>query len=341
MNLLKIIAAVVIGTIPASACTSMIVSARASADGRPMLWKHRDTGTEHNFIERVPARDGQYGYVALFNGGDSLLREAWMGMNDAGFAIMNTASYNLAPDTAKIKDREGIVMSLALQRCVTAEDFAAMLDTLPRPMGVQANFGVLDAEGRGGYFETNDTGYTYFDIAEAPDGVLCRTNFSFTGNDKDGMGYIRYDNAIRLMHNHIANADIRPEHFTEGLSRSFYHSLLDKDFLADTTQHWAVDQDFIPRYSSSASIVIVMPEANADPSKMQMHTVIGYPAVGTTQLVTLENIPEDLRPTAHGWRSPACNASLERKRQAFPIRRGSGRRYVNLDYIRSLISANR
>ena len=78
-----------------------------------MMWKHRDTGADHNFIQRVEAdtsRPGSIGYVALFNGGDTGLREAWMGMNDAGFAVMNTASYNLAPDTTDYKDREGLVI---------------------------------------------------------------------------------------------------------------------------------------------------------------------------------------------------------------------------------------
>ena len=97
------------------ACTSAIVSAKASKTGRPLLWKNRDTGTEHNFVEKVEAKDGNYAYVALYNGGDKKLRDAWLGMNEVGFAIMNTASYNLAPDTAKLKDQEGYVMSLALQ----------------------------------------------------------------------------------------------------------------------------------------------------------------------------------------------------------------------------------
>ena len=83
----------------AEACTSMLVSGAYSRSGRPMMWKHRDTGAEDNFIERKAATDSTIGFVALYNGGDSLLREAWMGVNDRGFAIMNTASYNLAPDT--------------------------------------------------------------------------------------------------------------------------------------------------------------------------------------------------------------------------------------------------
>ncbi len=76
----------------AFACTSAIVSASANPSGRPILWKHRDTSTIDNKIEYVAPADGGYGYVALFNAADKNLREAWMGMNEAGFAVMNTAS---------------------------------------------------------------------------------------------------------------------------------------------------------------------------------------------------------------------------------------------------------
>ena len=138
---------IVFACVQVLACTSAIVSAKASKNGRPLLWKNRDTGTEHNFVEKVDAEDGNYAYVALYNGGDSTLRDAWLGMNEVGFAIMNTASYNLAPDTAKLKDQEGFVMSLALKKCRTLADFEVLLDTISKPMGVQANFGLIDANG--------------------------------------------------------------------------------------------------------------------------------------------------------------------------------------------------
>ena len=105
------------------ACTSAIVAASRSASGRPILWKNRDTGADNNFLARVEPTDSTFGFIGLFNAGDSALSEAWMGMNDAGFAIMNTASYNLAPDTAAYKDREGAVMAAALARCRTVADF--------------------------------------------------------------------------------------------------------------------------------------------------------------------------------------------------------------------------
>lgn len=322
------------------ACTSMIVSAGASASGRPLMWKHRDTGTEHNFVERVPARTGGLGYVALFNGGDSLLSEAWMGMNDAGFAIMNTASYNLAPDTARLKDREGAVMTMALRKCRRIEDFASLLDTLPKPMGVQANFGVIDAYGSGAYFETDDYSYVKFDLADATDGVLIRTNHSFTGNDTDGYGYIRYCNACDILAEEISTGQLSPEAFTEKASRSFWHSLLKKDFAA-SGDRWVIDQDFIPRNISSASIVIegVVPgESLAD---MTMWTVIGYPPCSHVEAVTLDHVPDGLRPVADGFHSPDCDEAVKRKHMAFPIDRGSGPHYIDMDYLRPVMESER
>jgi hypothetical protein len=313
----------------------MIVGAKASANGRPLMWKHRDTGAEDNFVERV-AHPGELAYVALFNGGDSLLREAWMGMNEAGFAIMNTASYNLAPDTATVKDREGLVMSRALQVCRSVDDFKNLLDTLPKPLGVQANFGVIDAQGNGAYFETDDYSYTpfYLSDTDTDNDVLMRTNFSVSGNDSTGMGYIRYDNACHILADRINGGGFVPTDFTERASCSFYHSLLGKDMLADTTVHWAVDQDFIPRRISTASIVIEGMKPADNCTDMTMWTVIGYPPLSHAQKVTIDSVPDGLRPLQPGYRSADCNAVNARKRKAFSLKRGNGQHYVNLDYIR-------
>lgn len=334
-RLLTILPAAVIAASTALGCTSAIVGADATQSGRPLLWKHRDTGTEHNFVARV-ARDGQIPYVALFNGGDSLLAEAWIGLNASGFAIMNTASYNLAPDTAVHKDCEGLVMSAALARCRSLGDFEALLDSLPKPMGVQANFGVIDSTGAGAYYETDDHHYIKYSLDDAPRGVLVRTNYSCSGDSACGMGYIRRDNAVALLEPHIAARDITPATFTEELSRSFYHSLLRRDPLADGDS-WAVDQDFIPRRSSSASIVIEGVKPGEPPTLSVMWTAIGYPPCATVVPVTVDSVPERLQPLAPRWRSEECDYVLSLKRQAFPITRGSGQNYINLDFLREII----
>ena len=80
-----------------SACTSAIIGANATPDGRPLLWKHRDTSTIDNKVEYITSKEGEYNYVALFNADDKRCEQAWIGMNDVGFAVMNTASYNITP----------------------------------------------------------------------------------------------------------------------------------------------------------------------------------------------------------------------------------------------------
>lgn len=316
------------------ACTSAIISAKASKTGRPLLWKNRDTGTEHNFVEKVEAKDGNYAYVALYNGGDSTLRDAWLGMNEVGFAIMNTASYNLAPDTAKLKDQEGYVMSLALKKCRTLADFETLLDTISKPMGVQANFGMIDATGDGAYYETNDYTYTKFSLSDAEDGVLVRTNYSYTGEEGGGYGYIREDNAWHLLEPYIKNKSVEASTFTDEISRSFYHSLKDRD-VAKGEDRWIVDQDYIPRRTTSASVVMEGILPDEDPSLYMMWTEIGYPPCSYTLPVMIDYLPQELRPQGKEWRSQLCNEIIEKKHKVFSIKRGSGKHYIDMNAIRA------
>lgn len=320
----------------AIACTSALVGGKVTKNGRPLLWKNRDTGTLDNFIARVlPSTADEMEYIGLFNAGDSTLSEAWLGMNRAGFAIINTASYNLAPDTARLKDREGVVMAEALKRCRNVDDFASLLDKMPRPMGVQANFGVMDANGGGGYFEVDDHNYQFYPLSDEPSGVQIRTNYSQSGAEDEGMGYIRYRNAETLLAPHINNKDITPATLTDTLSCSFYHSLLGRDVTCDSAR-WIVDQDFIPRHSTSATIVIEGVRAGEDVSGMTMWVGLGYPPVATVKRVTFESLPPELEPGAD-WHSAECDAAMQRKEKIFPIHAGSGQRYIDLDALKTAL----
>ena len=170
------------------ACTTALVSGKFTPDGRPLLFKQRDTDELHNKIEFF--HDGRYDYVGLVNSKDPS-HAVWGGYNSTGFAIINSASYNLNEhDQASVKDNEGIIMKLALQRCRTVRDFEQLLDSLPKPLGVEANFGVIDAQGGGAYFETGNSHFKKYDVndpAVAPDGYIIRTNFSFSGNRSHGI----------------------------------------------------------------------------------------------------------------------------------------------------------
>lgn len=324
----------------AEACTSAIIGASKSATGRPLLWKNRDTGTEHNFVAKVAPKDsGDIAYVALFNGGDSLLLDAWIGVNEAGFAIMNTASYNLAPDTATYKDQEGRVMTEALRRCRTVGDFSRLLDSLPRPFGVQANFGVIDASGAGGYYETDDYGYKTYMLDDGND-VLLRTNYSYSGDSVSGFGYIRHENERHLLQPYIDGDSVSAYALTDVLSRSFYHSLIDRD-VAEGDDEWVVDQDFIPRHSTSASVVVEGIEPGEDPRLSMMWTAIGYPPCSYVLPVWVDDVPPELQPVGTEWRSPLCDSILVLKRRSFPIARGSGRRYLHMPTVMEISARQR
>ena len=73
------------------------------------MWKNRDTDIFQNAI--MYFNDGKYNSMGLIDSDDPTGKAIWAEYNSAGFAIMNTASYNLIlKDTIEVKDREGIVM---------------------------------------------------------------------------------------------------------------------------------------------------------------------------------------------------------------------------------------
>lgn len=328
------------GSLTARACTSAIVGAGA-AGGHTLLWKHRDSGFKDNFIARVAATDSTMAFVGLFNGGDTQLREVWAGFNEAGFAVMNTASYNLAPDTASVADREGMVMTRALRVCRTVEDFLRVLDAEMangRTAGVQANFGVTDAAGNGAYVETSDHSYRVYPLADSPQGWMVRSNYSYSGSSEGRLGEVRHDNATTLITRHLSSspaAYLRPEDFTENFSRSYYHARSNREELtASPLPSTLTDRgEYISRRSSSASVVI----DRTPGGHTVMWVALGFPAGSVTMPVTLDSIPTPLLASPSTGRSPLCDEANLRRAKAFP-RKAEGKTWVvNAPYLRRLI----
>lgn len=304
-------------------CTSMIVSASKSESGRPLLWKHRDTDADNNFLAKVEPTDSTAGYVGLFNAGDSLLSEAWMGMNDRGFAIMNTASYNVADHESPLADREAAVMTEALKYCTTVDDFASLLDILPKPLGVQANFGVIDAHGGAAYFETDDRNWVRYNVDDSDGGYIIRTNFSHSGDSLRGYGYIRYATAQKLVgeHNKISACDL-----TENFSKQFYHSLHGRNFENDSIVY---DADFIPRRISTSSLVVEGVLPGEEPDNIKMWGCLGYPPCSVSDRITLYHVPEDFRPDGN-WRSPAADRAALLRSGSCAMTLPEGNNYLDM-----------
>lgn len=319
------------------ACTSAIITGKLTADGRPMLLKHRDTGELNNRVEKFTGK--KYTFIGLVDS-PSTGGCVWAGTNSVGFSIVNTASYNLKDDDVQEMDKEGELMYKVLGSCKTLKDFEQFLDKYPRPMRVEANFGVIDAQGGAAYYEVNNTTWKKIDVNDpkiAPEGFLAVTNFSYTGRANEGMGYVRYHTAHQVLLERSVLGNITPHWVFSNISRSFRHSLLGIDLRKDGEQvapnGWFIDQDFIPRRSTSASILIqgVKPGENA--ALTTMWTVLGYPPVALALPLFVDGtLPEGVVKNSEG-RSDYCDWALSAKENVFPITRGNGKKYLNFNIL--------
>lgn len=324
-------------------CTTAIISGKYTKDGRPLLYKHRDSGFSQNKL--VYFSGGKYPFIGLVNTEDEESKEVWSGCNSKGFAIMNSASYNLKPtdDTTELVDMEGIVMKKALETCSSVDDFEELLKNWKKPIGVEANFGVIDAFGGAAYFECNNFSYTKIDAnnpAIAPFGFIIRTNYSFTGSDDNGYGYIRYLTAENLFYEAKASNNLDYKFLLQDVSRSLRHSLLDIDLKKDVdagrvNNEFTYFEDFIPRQSSVAVMVVRGVKSGESPEFATIWTALGFPLASIAlpawvsagemmpkSLISIKNFPSEL-----------CDISLKIKDKCFPVKRGSGKKYLNLNAV--------
>ena len=328
-------------------CTTFIISGKNTPDGKPILYKNRDTGTLDNAI--VFFSDGKYQYIGIVDSRVSWKKEVWGGYNSAGFAIMNSMAYNNnIGDTTKFEDQEGIVMKLALASCATLADFEKLLTDLPRPLGVNSNFGVIDASGGAAYYETGNYGFKKIDAndpALAPDGYLIRTNHSFTGAVDQGMGYIRYAAASEALNMAAAQKKLEPQYLLNNISRNLKHSLTKVNLRSDLprdnkSSEFRNFEDFIPRFSTASVIMVVGAAKGEDPAAAMAWMVDGSPLTAVAVPVWVsagKNLPwvVSMKDDMH---SPLCDAAMQLKDQLFPISRGNGNKYIN---VAALINAEK
>lgn len=319
-------------------CTTAIISGKFTSDGRPLLWKHRDADELNNKI--MYFNEGKYAFIGLVDATDIQGKAIWVGCNSAGFAIMNAASYNLKADTFALKDKEGELMKQALMKCATIDEFEAFLKNHKKPMGVEANFGVIDAKGGAAYFETNNFDYVKIDVNDtriAPMGYVIRTNYSFTGKPDAGYGYIRYIAAEDLFYYASSINDISPQFIIQKMSRSLKHGLTGINLKEEYSKHpedpkFVTFEDFIPRNASSASVVIEGVKAGESADLTTMWAVVGWPLTSVVMPVwVIGKTAPSLLLADKNNKSPLCSKALELKDRCFPISRGNGFRYLNIN----------
>ncbi len=330
----------IIGIERSMACTSIIISGKYTADGRPIMWKHRDTSSENNKLIYFSGQ--KYDYIGMVST-ETENKSVWMGMNSAGFCIMNTVSYNI--NNGEDYDKgygEGEVMALALSSCATLEDFEKLIMSLDRPSGLAANFGVIDANGGAAYYEVGDEALKKIDVNDqglAPLGYIVRTNYSANGNPDLGQGYARYITASDVFLKSAMQNDLTVEAILRVAERNLVNG-----YTGDNLLHLATGEDEvrmvhfkdnIARKSSTSSVIFKGVTKGDDPMATQMWTVGGWPLAAPAIPVWMnkEKILPSLLTAPGGQNAALCDMALAAKSAAMPIKRGHGQDYININKV--------
>lgn len=267
-------------------CTTAVISGKATNDGRALIWKLRDTDYLKNYAKQFPSEDGKYAFIGIVNSVDSVGNEVWGGNNEVGFAIMNSASFNVnLDDSVKVKDKEGFFMKKALETCKTLEDFENLLSNSQKPMGLAAHFGVIDAKGGAAFYEVNNYTWTKYDANDpnvAPEGYILRTNFSETGKPNVGYGFVRLQTAEQLFTETTKEKTLDYRSVIQNFSRCLYNPITKNNYKEMYENEPASDRfihsdNLITSYGSASCIVIQGVKDNELPQFTTMWTMIGYP----------------------------------------------------------------
>jgi hypothetical protein len=324
-------------------CTSAIISGKATVDGRPLLWKHRDTDELENKAVYV-ANPGNLAYIGIANHSDSLNQEIWMGSNEAGFSIMNTASYNLnIGEKADVPDdQEGLYMRQALEKCRTLADFEKMLDETKGQRGVAANFGVIDAQGGAAYYETGYHSYVKYDANDpmtAPEGYLIRTNFSQSGQLNAGYGYIRYTSTSNLFFQKMREGKLSADFLILEATRNLNHSLLQQNLRKmplpndSLTPHYIPFRDYVVRHNSASVLVVRGVKKDENPELSILYYLPGWSLSALTIPLWValgENFPQEIKSKSIAEPPVLNQKALSLKKLCYPITAGSGESYLNI-----------
>jgi len=265
-------------------CTAGVSSGRATADGRPLLWKTRDAGATNN--EVIWNTSGTYHFVSVISAGDP--SSSWMGVNERGFSIINTLSTDLTAGRTGLHN--GLFMAYALQECATVEEFEELLkETNETGRRTNANFGVIDATGAAAFIETAGNEYWRYDAADTEKGYILRTNFAVNGDRSRGdppRSMDRFLQTERLMIDFYRTEKIDFKEIVKIQVRSFGMGdgeLVDLPFTGAVEGH---DKGYFPNNSSinrnsSVSFAIIQGILPGEDSRLStMWTILGQPSTG-------------------------------------------------------------
>lgn len=166
-------------------CTVGVVDSLASADGRPMAWKVRDTDFEYQQI--LYKVDGKFKYIGIGNRAGS----AAMGLNDRGLAFGNS----LLEDIGDHRNGNSKCMKWLWENCATVgECLSAFRETTQGssdfyPGSATFTLPIIGSDGRAYHVECGKTEYYEYDPldfggkAVRQEAVVVRANDSHKNSD--------------------------------------------------------------------------------------------------------------------------------------------------------------
>ena len=248
------------------ACTAALVEASRSSERVPMLWKHRDSPSWDCHVEYIEG--GKYAYTALVSPDR---KYTYCGINEKGFAVMNTVSENLVKSKSVAQGPGAIFnMSKALRECATVDEFEMWLKSTNGVRPYVTNFAVGDAMGAVAFFEVWSEDYKRYDVDERKEGFDIRSNFSFAGDMVNiGPSVPRYDIAMHQMKGKKCHTPYDFYHYSRN------YMLRDGVDALDAEGVFVCNDITIPRYMSVASAVMV-----CDGENPRMLAMVGHPVVG-------------------------------------------------------------
>jgi hypothetical protein len=317
----------------AEECTTLVAAPSATANGAPLLWKNRDTDTLSNKVVFVPEQP--YNYLALVNAEDTSGRIAWAGLNAAGFAIANSVAYNLPQIAGEEQDLEGHLMADALRTCRTVADFGRLLErNQNRNLGARTNLLVIDAEGGASIFETHNHGFKRLDASTFPGGRIANTNFSRTGTENMGAGYLRFDREAKLL-DELGSEPLDARVVLQVLARDLGHALLPHpsrtawSSLPAATPAWVHTNYTINRASTASAVVFEGVRPGDDPARATMWVLLGEPVTGiAVPLWVAAGIPPE--PLWQGKDAPLTSEAFRLKDILRPLDTRERREYADV-----------
>lgn len=330
---------------PATACTLIIASGKATASGRPLMWKNRDTSQLLNKLMYFSG--SKYRFIGLIDADDAEGKEIWAGLNERGLAIMNSQADDMALREKKYDGAgNGAFMKKALGECASVEEFEQFLKKEKGKWDLAANFGVIDADGRAAFFETSSEYYTRFDADDkrvAPFGYIVRTNFSFTSPDYlQGGGFIRFERMSHLAEMARATGQLDVRFILQQAARDLNHEKLHSFPLSrplpeDPAEPLYINtNDTINRNSTASAVVFEGAPSPDRPDLATMWVLLGQPVSGVAIPVWPYAGKVPGVASAPAAESCALNA-FSRKLVAFlyPDKRGRMTQYLNVTRLRT------